>query len=226
VSVAYVSGSPKAGSGTSLIMLERVRRFAPGEIWKLEPGRPPSPGGWEGFLAADAVVVSFPLYVDHLPAHLLESLEEAAAVCREARQKEGGLRLPRLYALINNGFYEPEHSLSAAGALKLFCRDSGMRWSGALMAGGGPVVSSAPALFGAGVFPFGRLGRALMEFARKVSALEDAGETGVRLPVPRRLYVFMANTYWRALAWKNGVPRKSLYGPALPPGGREAPREG
>ncbi|MDR1312577.1 MAG: hypothetical protein LBQ12_02515 [Deltaproteobacteria bacterium] len=222
MSVIYFSGSPKRGGGASLLLLEAARAEVPGELWTLDAAGPPSPGGWDGFFRARAAVVSLPLYVDHLPAPLLEALELAAAEAAAIRREDPARPLPRLYAIINNGFFEPEHCLAAAGALKLFCRDSGLEWSGALMAGGGPVMSAAPGMFRRGLFPFGRIRRAVAAFAAKVGELEPAGLTGVSLPMPRRLYLFMANCYWKSLAIRNRVPLKSLRGPVEGPGEPDA----
>jgi hypothetical protein len=197
-------------------MMEAAMARSGGQEIALPPEGAPA-GAWEGFLSADAVVLSFPLYVDHLPAPLLASLELAADMARRARAEDPSLRLPRLYAMINNGFYEPAHSLHAARSLELFCRDSGLAWSGALLAGGGPFASAVPWLFRKRVFPFGRLRRALDLFAAKIGALEPAGITEVRLPLPRRLYVLIANAFWRVLALKGRVPLKRLYAPALGP---------
>jgi hypothetical protein len=199
-------------------MLEALMKAAPGTA--VSPGAPGSAGE---ALAADALVLSFPLYVDGLPAPLLGWLETLCAGAARARAEDPDLPLPLLYAAVNTGFFEPAHCLPAAGALRLFCRSSGLGWGGALMAGGGPVMSAAPGPFRLGLYPFGRVRRALKAFALRISALEPAGVTLVSLPMPRRVYASMANSYWRLLAIKNGVPQKALYDPALGPERPEGP---
>jgi hypothetical protein len=182
-----------------------------------EPGKPPL-DGWEALLEERAIVLSFPLYVDMPPAPLLEALERLAAEALRLCKEDPAKPLPRLYAIINNGFFDPRHCETASGALRLFCRDTGLVWSGVLMAGGGPMVAALPRLFRLGLWPFGRLKRGLASFAGKVKVLANAGEAGLELPMPRRLYVFLANTYWRLLAARNMLPPGRLRGPVLGPG--------
>jgi hypothetical protein len=68
-----------------------------------------------------------------------------------------------------------------------------------------------------GLFPFGRIKRAVAAFAAKVGALEPSGLTAVSLSMPRRLNLFMANCYWKSLAIRNRVPLKILLGPPKGP---------
>jgi hypothetical protein len=73
-------------------------------------------------------------------------------------------------------------------------------------------------MFRLGIWPFGRVRRALKRFAGRVKNLEHAGDTLVTPPMPRGLYALMANSYWKIKARKNGVPLKRLPNPALGPG--------
>jgi hypothetical protein len=218
VKALFLCGSPKGASGASYLMLEAVRKASGGgPAAFLKDGSPPEPGGWEGLLSQDALILSFPLYVDLFPDPLLAFLETLSAEARQWSAASPGRALPVLYAIVNNGFFEARHCALAAESLRLFCRDSGLAWGGALMAGGGPMASSSPGLFRLGFWPFGRLKRALRAFGKKTRNLEKTGDVFLNLPMPKGLYILMANSYWRLLAFRSRTPQKSLCGPALEP---------
>ena len=84
--------------------------------------------------SADAVCISFPLYVDGLPSHLAEFLSLAEEYC-----KARSLRF-RLYAIANNGFIEGQQNRTALRILESWCLHSGAVWSGGIGIGGGVML--------------------------------------------------------------------------------------
>lgn len=84
--------------------------------------------------SADAVCISFPLYVDGLPSHLAEFLSLAEEYC-----KARSLRF-RLYAIANNGFIEGQQNRTALRILESWCLHSGAIWSGGIGIGGGVML--------------------------------------------------------------------------------------
>ena len=83
--------------------------------------------------AADLVVLAFPLYVDSLPAPVMEALERIAAH-REISQQPHR----QLFAAISNcGFPEPNHNATALAICANFTRLTGFYWAGSLALGAG-----------------------------------------------------------------------------------------
>ena len=97
-----LNASPKRRGGASQFFSGILRLFLPGLVKKTVPLR--SRKDFDHALSqlgsADAVCISFPLYVDGLPSHLAEFLSLAEEYC-----KARSLRF-RLYAIANNGFIE------------------------------------------------------------------------------------------------------------------------
>jgi multimeric flavodoxin WrbA len=102
-----------------------------------------SPEGTQAMIdavnAVDLVALTFPLYVDSLPAPVIEALEHIAAhrQSREAR--------PQLFAAIANcGFPEALHNTTVLAICATFARQAGFEWAGSLSLGGGEAVNGQP----------------------------------------------------------------------------------
>jgi multimeric flavodoxin WrbA len=82
---------------------------------------------------ADLVVLAYPLYVDSLPAPVMEALERIAV------QRANTHRPHRqLFAAISNcGFPEPDHNATALAICANFSRQTGFEWAGSLALGAG-----------------------------------------------------------------------------------------
>ena len=89
--------------------------------------------------AADLVTLAFPLYVDSLPAPIIETLERIAA------HREGRQRRPQIFtAIANNGFPEAAHSATALAICETFAQQAGFTWAGGLALGEGGMIGGAP----------------------------------------------------------------------------------
>jgi multimeric flavodoxin WrbA len=84
--------------------------------------------------AADLVLLAFPLYVDSLPAPVMNALEIIAA--HRASQSE--TKPHQLFAAISNcGFPEPDHNATALVICENFARLTHFEWAGSLALGAG-----------------------------------------------------------------------------------------
>ncbi|HPW19075.1 MAG TPA: NAD(P)H-dependent oxidoreductase [Candidatus Aminicenantes bacterium] len=95
---------------------------------------------------ADIVIVSFPLYVDQLPAPLVQALELLA----ERRRGAMGLTPwpgpfeQKLAAIVQSGFPETSQNLVAVDIMRQFAKEAGFRWAGGLALGMGGAVGRRP----------------------------------------------------------------------------------
>ena len=93
----------------------------------------------EAVVAADLVVLAFPLYIDSLPAPVIATLEHLAA--DRAKRSAGG----KLVALTNCGFPEAHHCANALAVCAGFAREAGLAWAGGMALGAGEgVVHGTP----------------------------------------------------------------------------------
>jgi hypothetical protein len=96
--------------------------------------------------AADLVTVAFPLYVDSLPAPVIEALERIAAH-RLGRDRS---RRQLFTVIANCGFPEAQHCAPALAICENFARQAGFEWAGPLALGGGGMVNGFPLAEGGG----------------------------------------------------------------------------
>jgi multimeric flavodoxin WrbA len=89
--------------------------------------------------AADLVLLAFPLYVDSLPAPVIEALERIAA------HRQGQTTRKLFAAIANCGFPEAHHNDTSLAICATFARQAGFVWAGSLSLGAGEgMVHGAP----------------------------------------------------------------------------------
>jgi len=83
---------------------------------------------------ADAVVITVPLYVDSIPAHLIHLLKEMGQYCKNNPCKF------MLYVISNAGFVGGHHNQAHLEQYKCWCERTGITWGGGLGIGGGVML--------------------------------------------------------------------------------------
>ena len=84
---------------------------------------------------SDLVILSFPLYVDSLPAPMIRFLE----IVNDHRKGVEKMD-QRMMAVCQSGFPESHYNDCALRVCSIFARDSGFRWIGGLAVGGGGAI--------------------------------------------------------------------------------------
>jgi NAD(P)H-dependent FMN reductase len=163
---------------------------------------------------ADVIVVSFPLYVDQLPAPLIQTLELLADRKRGAQGATPwpGPLVQRLVAVVQCGFPESHQNAPAVAVMRQFARETGFRWAGALAMGMGGAAAGRSLEKAGGML--GNVVRALDMAAASLLAGGDVPEEAEALMakplMPRWLYRPAANWGFRSLLRKHGA-RKRAY---------------
>ena len=92
------------------------------------------------------MTLAFPLYVDSLPAPVIEALERIAA----HRQGQDPSHRQWFAAMANCGFPEAYQTATALAICETFARQAGFVWAGGMALGGGGMVSGYPLVEGGG----------------------------------------------------------------------------
>lgn len=79
----------------------------------------------------DVLILTAPLYVDGIPSHVLEFLQQAEEFCTKNDCHFF------VYAISNNGFIEGTHNKSHLKMYECWCRRAGLTWGGGVGIGGG-----------------------------------------------------------------------------------------
>lgn len=152
---------------------------------------------------SDLVVLTFPLYVDSLPAPVIKAME----IITEHREEASDAKRQKFVAISNSGFPEAQHNFIALKICRCFAQRSGFEWAGELALGMGPVIRRKP------LDGLGGIVRNVKK-ALDVTALalsegktipEEATKHMVKSILPRRLYLWMGNRRWKYDAKRNGI---------------------
>lgn len=152
--------------------------------------------------ACDVLVLAFPLYVDGVPSHLLNVMEQL----ERERILSGETAV---YAVVNCGFYEGEQCELALEMAKHWCDRCGAVWSGGLGFGGGgglDMMDMAPMGYG----PKKNLGDELKALADAVVKGDSIGFRFSHINFPAFMYKLGAQSMWRTRAKHNGLKRADL----------------
>lgn len=231
--VLILNGSPKKKSSTSKFLGKIAGRFLTGCNIQYASLRVKSeyPEIMQYLKGIDALILAAPLYVDGIPSHVLEFLQQAEKFCAE-----NGCRF-FVYAISNNGFIEGSHNKSHLRMYECWCRRAGLVWGGGVGIGGGemfhclavyyPVAFAVlivinivkyimgteitfstwlPLAENVGIYLFFNCGvfYCMARLAASVRKLRQAKNRYTRVMVPAFLFIPMADIFMTVTALFNG----------------------
>jgi len=183
--ISLICGSPKGKNGASGRIIEALCDSLSGiaECVVCETAKQNAPDVVDAIRDSDALVFVSPLYADGLPSGLVRFLDEERSGIAAAAARA------KVYAVINNGFYDARQNSIAVEMIECFCEASGLAWGRGLGMGGGGMIEGMPL----GRFPLKKFGAALDTLAKNISGNESAENYFVEPDMPRFLYMIAAN---------------------------------
>ena len=162
---------------------------------------------------ADLIILAFPLYVDCLPAGVIKALELIA----KHRKSLNNTKKIGLVVLINCGFPEAEQNNTAIAICKIFAREVGFEWKGALSLGMGGAIGGKSLEERGGMVRNVRKGYnlAAQALVEKKNIPEEAIQLVGKRFMPIILYTKMGNLGWNKQAKKFGARKKIKAKPYL-----------
>ena len=156
---------------------------------------------------ADLIILAFPLYVDCLPSGVIKALE----LISDYRKLQDNPKKQKFAVIINCGFPEAEHNNTAIRICRIFSREVGFEWMGALKIGmggglGGKTLEERGGMVRNIVSGFKIAVKAL---AKGKQIPEEAVEFVRKPMMPRKIYTSMGNLGWNIQAKQFGV-RKNI----------------
>ncbi|NLI97040.1 NAD(P)H-dependent oxidoreductase [bacterium] len=158
---------------------------------------------------ANVVVVTFPLYVDSMPARLTRALE----LIHASRKGKKPQKDQRFVAICQCGFPESHQNNLALDMCKRFAELSGFRWIGGIPIGGGGIIGEQNLEEAGGRVKHitSALDIAASAIAEDSEIPEDAINAASKLPIPKRMYLMIGNMGWNSIARKNGLKRRQMF---------------
>lgn len=128
-----LNGSPKKKSSTSKILGRMMGLLLAGcEVtYSSLRAKGEYPQILQQLTDIDVLVVAAPLYVDGIPSHVLEFLQQAEHFCTQNSCDFF------VFAISNNGFIEGAHNKMHLKMYECWCRRAGVTWGGGVGIGGG-----------------------------------------------------------------------------------------
>jgi len=153
--------------------------------------------------SSDVLIFIFPLYVDTIPANLLELL---------IKFENENIINPKtkIYCIVNNGFFEGVQNHLAISQIRCWSKKVNAQWGQGIGVGGGELLSHLKKVpLGQG--PLKNLGIALEKFSKNILSLKSDEDICINPNYPRILYFLQANISWFIVARKNKLKFKNLF---------------
>jgi multimeric flavodoxin WrbA len=154
-------------------------------------------------LQADILLFVFPLYVDSLPATLLEVMYHLENAIQNSTNS-----LPRVYAICNCGFYDAEQTATALHIMQNYCNKTGFSWQYGLGIGWGGMIAEKSTKIATHA-PLANIFRALTELCTDISQKHTGEKDNIFIKpgIPRFMYHLGGNTGWKMMARKNSIKK-------------------
>jgi len=156
--------------------------------------------------ACSLLLLAFPLYVDQLPAPLVDLLQRIV----ERRQGRRGAPAQALAAIVNCGFPETAHCSLAREIVRIFARQADFRFLGCLAMGMGGAVGNRELANAGGIVrhQVKALRQAAVDLAEGKEIPAAILELMGRAMMPRWFYNFVADWGWKRAARKFKVSER------------------
>ncbi|MFX1304692.1 MAG: NAD(P)H-dependent oxidoreductase [Promethearchaeota archaeon] len=154
---------------------------------------------------ADLIVLTFPLYVDSLPAPVIKTME----LIKEERERLEPKKSKNFIAISNNGFPEGHQNVTALKICRIFAEDCGFIWKGGLALGQGGSIAG---------IPLQERGGMVRNVVKGLDITAQAIIDGKEIPqeaidlfskkfIPNTLYNIVVNLGWRRQASRYGTKK-------------------
>lgn len=212
--VCFINGSPKIGDSMSHFIIENMEKMI-GDAESIEIKctdvlkEKDNQETFSKVIKADDVVFAFPLYIDSIPSSMLEVLYKLNDYIDEMKTK--GNKMPRCYAVVNEGFYGGTQNVNAIDNIMHFCKSAGFNFRFGVGIGAGEYLRSTKKI------PLNNKSRAKVYYAIK-EITDDIINDGVSIhknifadpEMTKRLFVMAGDMTWIKWAKKNGVGISNL----------------
>lgn len=205
--IAFINGSPKfkdSASGMLLTMAKEYLGEAETEEFicnktQLEEHI------IQRIFNADAILFSFPLYVDSIPSHLLRCMVQMQQYI-EAHPLE---HKPMVYTIVNNGFFDGKQNRFAIENIKHWSHRCGLLFGQGVGIGGGGMAASLVSIPGENG-PKKNVAFAIKTMCDHITNRAFGEIIAVEPNFSRFAYRYMAQLGWRQGIKKNGLKVKDL----------------
>lgn len=162
---------------------------------------------------SDNIIFTFPLYADSLPSTVIEFLVEFENFIKSKENFMDGRRLPRVYAIVNCGFFESEQNKYAIQIIKNFCDKVHFTWRFGIGVGAGEFMRETQNNIPLNSNLKQNIYSALQSMKEDIENNVEISKNNIfeSPKFPKSLYKFMGNRGWIKMGKLNKITKKGLY---------------
>ena len=154
----------------------------------------------------DLIILTFPLYVDSLPAPVIKAMESI----KENRINLENTKSQNFIAIANSGFPEASQNQTALKICKIFSQECGFVWKGGIALGGGGAINGVALIEKGGMVR--NVIKGLDIVAQALNDNSEIPQEAVDLLakkfIPHTIYRIFGNLGWKLQARRYGVRKK------------------
>ncbi|GFP74514.1 flavodoxin [Clostridium fungisolvens] len=120
--ICFINGSPKGNNSASKNFIDELYKITSNNIEEINHISLNDKLDYEVIADSDAIVLAFPLYIDTLPSSVIEFLETLEPLAKNSTKH------PKVYTIVNCGFFEGIQTKNAIALLENFCLKTGFIW--------------------------------------------------------------------------------------------------
>ncbi|EKQ55022.1 MULTISPECIES: hypothetical protein [unclassified Clostridium] len=209
--LCIINGSPRKGKGTSGYLINELIKLFNGNIRVKEyyiSNLIANKTLLSEITSYNKIIFVSPLYADCFPSTMLEFM----SVFEEFIKEKGNVKLD-MYCLVNCGFIEGTQNKTAINIMKNYCNRLKFNWRCGVGLGGGEFIAGSKdmPLNSRMKRPVYNAFLALKEDIEN-SSYEIKNDILTNAKMPKFIFKIAGNLAWKAMAKKNNLKPKDLYG--------------
>ncbi len=181
--VLIINGSPKIENSNSEVLVNKLNNYINADI--IQINRKNYKQDFSDIINNyDTLIFAFPLYVDGIPSHLLESLTNLT------------IENKNVYAIVNCGFPEGNHAKQGLDIIRNYCIHNNLNYKGGLGIGGcgGLNGMSKNRLL---KFINVNINKYIKDLSNSILANEEFNNVLTKINIPNYIYRHIGNMSWK-----------------------------
>lgn len=178
-----INGSPKTSNSNSEILVNKLNDYIDADVIQIN-----SKNYKQDFNDIinnyDTLIIAFPLYVDGIPSHLLETLTNLK------------INNKNIYTIVNCGFPEGVHTKQGLDIIRNYCIHNNLNYKGGLGIGGcgGLNEMNKNKLL---KFTNKNINKYIKELSYSILNNKDFKNVLTKINLPINIYAYIANLSWK-----------------------------
>lgn len=205
--LCFVNGSPRGNNSSSNNFINELCKIVQNDNHEINHISLNNEVNYSDVDNSDIIVIAFPLYVDTLPSTVIEFLVNLEKYAKDSKNS------PRVYSVVNCGFFEGIQNKHAIQIIKNFCDKTGYKWRFGVGIGAGEFMKHTKTSIPLNSEIKHDIYEAFMEIKNDINITsEDIKDNFFLSPkIPKSSFISTGSTHWIEAAKNMSVSEEQLY---------------